>query len=59
MVVLINLSLFSYFFLGSFVVVGLLWWLSYNLSEFMESWFSFIKNNSMCGYGKKFCGLNF
>ena len=58
MVASINPSSLSHFPSSSPAVVGPPWWSSYNLSESMESWLSFIKNNSMCGHGKKFCGLN-
>ena len=58
MVASINPSSLSHFPSSSPAVVGPPWWSSYNLSESMESWLSFIKNNSMCDHGKKFCGLN-
>ena len=34
------------------------WWSKHNISESMERWLNYIKNNSNCGHGKKFCSLS-
>lgn len=33
------------------------WWSSYNVSESMERFLDYIRNNSHCRRGEKFCGL--
>ena len=57
MIATISPSAHSHVLMSSFAHSGQPWWSSYNISERMEWWLHYIKNNTDCKHGEKFCGL--
>ena len=57
MIATISPSAHSHILRSSFAHSGQPWWSSYNISERMEWWLHYIKNNTDCKHGEKFCGL--
>ena len=57
MIATISPSAHSHVLMSSFAHSGKPWSSSYNISERMEWWLHYIKNNTDCKHGEKFCGL--